>query len=121
MCFTQRFPPRTATRSWTISQHVFRQRLCPQPALETMLRFTVSRFLILAFYASESLVPAFDHHHHTTAVGVGSWLSLACLSGVRAVASWQDVLALCQVAGEQVLFDAPLTFIATVFAGSCRV
>lgn len=58
--------------------------------------------------------PAFDPNHFI--VGIASqmfpFLPLLLKSAVTEVASWQDIPALCQVAGKQVLFDAPVTLIA---------
>jgi len=41
-------------------------------------------------------------------------LPLLLKAGAIEATSWRDIVALCQVAGEQVLLDGPLTSTATV-------
>ncbi len=69
-----RFPPRRATRSWTISQHVFRQCLCPRPALETMLEF----------------LDSWSWHF--------MWVNLLCLLLILTTLLWVKVISFCLLA-----------------------
>lgn len=125
MFFMQHFPPRTATMSCSVCQ----QHVCdggPHPARGTrsaLLKrpklFLESspwhhvcvnpwRLLFLQYMSFWSSPLCCGYRRSAVAC-----LPLLLMAGAWEAASWQDIPALCQVAGEQVLFDAPLTLRAT--------